>query len=376
MPLKCLLDGKPIFSFALSSNEWDALKDANRREKHLLMPCCDAKATPKTSKLGTQFFAHSKTEGCASPAETAEHLLAKSIIANAAKNAGWEVDTEVAGCTPSGEQWIADVLATKGKSRIAIEVQWSRQDQEETKRRQERYQMSGVRGLWLLRHPTLLVEKGTPTFRLRYDEASKAFSVLLPSPMFHAAIVGNHNKDEPRYWQQTEGLAAFIVGALRGRLIFAPAIGSTLPVNVTTATTDCWKCKKETNIVISVDFLAGNVFKDHPPICTTIYDFDEIDGCDDFLETVFASELLRQHGIGAIKRRFSKTMKGRYLSNGCVHCDALQGRFFDHELWHEAETAYTVEAELSDRWACQLFDSNDEIMRWWFDEDTAISPQE
>ena len=169
MPLKCLLDGKPIFAFALSESDWDALKEENRNLRHLRIACCEAKVTPKTSKLGTQFFAHGRTEGYASPAETAEHLLAKAMIAKAAKDAGWEVDTEVSGCTPSGEQWVADVLATKGKARIAIEVQWSRQDQEETKRRQERYRQSGVRGLWLLRHPTLLLEKDTPTFRLRYN---------------------------------------------------------------------------------------------------------------------------------------------------------------------------------------------------------------
>lgn len=355
MPLKCLLDGKPIFAFALSGSEWDALKEENRNLRHLRMACCDAKVTPKTSKLGTQFFAHGRTEGCASPAETAEHLLAKAMIAKAVKDVGWEVDTEVSGRTPSGEQWVADVLATKGKSRIAIEVQWSRQDQEETKRRQERYRQSGVRGLWLLRHPTLLLEKDTPTFRLRYNEASQDFSVLLPSQMFHPLMVGNHNKDDPMYWQQMTGLAEFIAGSLNGRLKFAPSIGSTLPVSVSTAPVRCWKCKKETNIVISVGFMAGDVFQGHPTLGATIYDFEEIEGCEDFLDLVFAPQLLRQHGIGAIKRRFSKTAKGSYLSNGCVHCDALQGQFFDHEHWYEAEPAYTVETELSDRWACQLF---------------------
>jgi hypothetical protein len=99
-----------------------------------------------------------------------------------------------------------------------------------------------------------------------------------------------------------------------------------------------------------------------------IYDFDEIYGCDDFLYTVFSPALLKQHGIGQIKRRFSRTVGGEYLSNGCVHCDALQGRFFDHDSWYEARDTCTVETELSDHRACQLSNSCDQMSRWWFDE--------
>src|SRR5574338_389129 len=368
MPLKCLQDKKALYAFDFSGNELTTLKDENRKLRHLQMSCCGAGATPKTSKLGTQFFAHTKVDGCATPAETAEHLLAKVMVAQAVKAAGWEVDTAVSGCTPSGEQWVADVLATKGKARVAIEVQWSRQDQEETKRRQERYRQSGVRGLWLLRHPTLLMEKETPTFRLRFKDDGHQFSVLLPSNRFHPDFVGNHNKDSPEYWQQEIGISEFVVGTLGGRLRFAPAIGSRMPVTVSTAPVQCWKCRKETRVVISVDFEASRVLKGHANISTTIYNCNEIGGCDDFLGTVFAPELLCRHGVGAIKQRYSRTEKSAYLSNGCVHCDALQGRFFDHEHWYDAAPTYTVEAELSDRWGCQLFESYDSMMRWWFAE--------
>lgn len=360
MPLKCLLGETPIFGFNCSGEEWELLKSENRKLKHLSMPCCNAKATPKTSKLGTQFFAHAKTEGCETASETAEHLLAKTTVAEAAKLAGWTVDTEVQGATLTGDPWVADVLATKGQSKVAIEVQWSKQAQEETKRRQAKYAESGVRGLWLMRHPNLLVEQETPTFRLRFDEENRSFSVLIPSPRYHSELVGNNNKNEPGYWQQGVGLSDFVVGTLNGALKFAPAIGRRLPASISTASISCWRCKKATRMVHGVTFEAGKVLPGHPNIYATIYDFNDLDCGGVFLTALFPSDLLRQHEIGAIKERYSRTMGGSYLSNGCVHCDALQGRFYDHDSWYEAEPTYAVEVELSKRLASQLAECESE----------------
>ena len=48
---------------------------------------------------------------------------------------------------------------------------------------------------------------------------------------------------------------------------------------------------------------------------------------------------LAKNGIAPIKRRYSNTMQETYLSNGCFHCDAIQGQFF---LWREwVESCYT-----------------------------------
>ncbi|MFX9027565.1 hypothetical protein ABTN22_19170, partial [Acinetobacter baumannii] len=49
--------------------------------------------------------------------------------------------------------------------------------------------------------------------------------------------------------------------------------------------------------------------------------------------------LLKSHGIGELRPRHSRTEGGSYLSNGCVHCDALQGRFFEHEHGFNMEKA-------------------------------------
>lgn len=366
MPLKCLIDGKPAFAFDFSTEDWSQLKVENRQNKHLSLPCCDRDVVPKTSKLGTQFFAHARRGECESASETAEHLLAKSLVAKAVKLAGWDVDTEVMGSAPSGELWIADVFATKGSAKVAIEIQWSKQSIEETKLRQARYAESGVRGLWLLRHPDFVVEKVTPTFRLRMTDANDDFSVMIPKPN-GVSWIANNNKNEPGHWQQEVGLTEFVIGGLNGALKFAPALGLRLPVSVSTALVPCWRCKQDTRIVHGITFHANKILLGHADIYAELGDVDGLDDRKELLEALFPPSLMRQHGIGAIKDRYSRTAGTSYLSNGCIHCDALQGRFFDHDSIWDAENTYTVEAEMTKQFAENLMESDESLFCWWFD---------
>jgi len=78
--------------------------------------------------------------------------------------------------------------------------------------------------------------------------------------------------------------------------------------------------------------------------------------------------LLRSQCIGEIKLRSSKAEKKVYLSNGCIHCDALLGRFFEHEFAFEAKKAFETEAEFKAEWGPVLTDAYSHIYRWWFDE--------
>ncbi|MBV8973006.1 MAG: hypothetical protein JO290_12030 [Sphingomonadaceae bacterium] len=142
----------------------------------------------KTSRLGTRFFAHLALGGCASGDESAEHLHLKALAIAAARAAEWEAEAEVAGTTPGGEPWRADVLASRGSARVAIEVQWSPQDDATTRARQARYAASGVRALWLFRRPGVLRDAEVPALRVE-GTLSRGLTILgLPAVEALAAV--------------------------------------------------------------------------------------------------------------------------------------------------------------------------------------------
>jgi len=122
-------------------------------------------------------------------------------------------------------------------------------------------------------------------------------------------------------------------------------------------------------VVMGLTFAAGRVLPGCPDIHTSIYDMGERlpDGSAEVM-SIIPPDLLRRHGIGAVKPRTSKTERKTYLSNGCVHCDALQGRFFEHEFAFEASKAFETEAEFKAGWMPRLAGARPYAYRWWFDE--------
>lgn len=370
MPLKCFHDTEPIFAFDFESAEaWEQLRKDNAVDKRLRMPCCGSAVTLRTSKLGTRHFAHARRGPCSTAPESTEHLLAKRTIVAGIRRTKWTALPEQAGDSPGFGPWVADVLATDEKRKVAFEVQWSRQEGSETQFRQNRYRAAHVRGLWFFRQHDFPVAKDVPAFRLALDDQTQELTVKLPSPSYHPAFMSARTRDEPRYWQQSVELSAFVEGALQGRLRYAPALGSVLPVEVHTAPTECWKCKQETHVVMGLVFAASRVFPGSADIGLTIHSF--ADNLDDGVRVVMdmlPAAHLAKHGIGALKPRYSRTEGGSYLSNGCVHCDALQGRFFEHELAYESTKSFEIEARFEKDWGPLMADAESEIYRWWFDE--------
>jgi competence CoiA-like predicted nuclease len=178
MPLKANFSGAPVIASLLDDPTWHSLRDrGNTRFGSLRLSCCGEIAYPRVSKLGTRHFAHRIKGGCESKPETAEHLFIKSELALGCHDAGYQVDAEAAG-----EGWRADVLATRGNLRIALEIQWSRQTYKETVLRQERYAKSEIIGAWIFRRIPygLALRSDLPAFGIQLQDTASATIEGLP----------------------------------------------------------------------------------------------------------------------------------------------------------------------------------------------------
>lgn len=314
MPLRATLDTQSIQSFNLNHDEWINLK-ATYKNQSLLMPCCETRAVPKTSKLGTQYFAHLKRGDCSVSQETKEHLYLKSLIANIAQEYGWIVTTEHVGQAKDGEKWIADVFCQKGDLKLAFEVQWSHQTNGEYLRRTEKYTNSGVRCAWLFR-----LNGRKSISDSNYIEAERL-------PYF-----GFRHKDGhfniARYETPVD---EFIRGMLTRKLAWLPKPNQQMLAHICYIEETCWKCRQFTNVVTSVVLHDTN----GQPISYLNFTDEPVAR---WVANHIPKQTLSSHGIGEIKERYSKTQGGAYLSNGCIHCDALQGNFFQLKYYDEEES--------------------------------------
>ncbi len=236
MGLKARLNDQPLQSFTLTSEQWLALK-GDYRHQDLVMACCSTKAIPKTSKLGTQYFAHAKRGDCSTAPESAEHLYLKDLICLAALKAGWQVETEVRGQTPDGDTWIADVMCTQGKARVVLEVQHSYQQKDEYVRRSEQYRQSGVRCAWFFklhahrhyRTSDFFTDRSVPCFG--YRKEGDTYRI----PAFKLA------------------LAEMVAGMLTGKLQWSqPKDGDLMDYTLGHIPVTCWRCKRETNAIVEL----------------------------------------------------------------------------------------------------------------------------
>jgi competence protein CoiA len=261
----------------------------------------------------------------------------------AARDQGWEAETELADVSPSGERWQADVLARKNGLRVAIEIQWSSQTVEETLRRQERYRQSGVRCLWLLQKNGLPVSKELPAAQIT-DSGDGLFRALLSSG-------------------QSIPVRTLLDAAFSGRFKFGVPLGGAATVSVRIGSMPCWHdaCRAQTNIVTGVDVMFG------PNVSTfTIADL----GSYPDLFAVINDRIPSDRQIGAIKERFSSTQARAYLSNGCYRCDRIIGEFFEHSAYEDQDVVCSFPIRLSKPWI-QAIDKH-----YSYDDSWAVYPVE
>lgn len=339
MPLRCLYpDGSSILAFELEESSWNELAAENRKQRHLRMPCCEAQVSLRRSRRSTQFFAHKAVGACTTAPETETHLVLKKLAVEAARAAGWAAHSEVRGQTPDGEPWIADVLAEKDGRRVAIEIQWSPQTSEETMRRQERYRSSGIRGLWLFRRPGFPITRDLPAACIGGDLENGLTATL------------------PRSGQDPLPIKKFMNAAFERRLKFGLDPQVSADLEIWTAMMDCWSCGCETKILSHVRVLVAGQ--------SAHFGVDELGRLD--LMDSLRPQLKSINELGLIKYRFSGTVGARYMSNGCAHCNALIGRFYEHHAELDDAPAISMKSPLSSQWRKAMEEYGwDET--WWVD---------
>lgn len=341
MAFSCTKNGEVIYSFEYELSGWIALKES--KDSIFSMNCCGAKAILKTSKLGTQFFAHKtkpKNLDCSTGGETAEHIHIKYLVSKKLFECGWRVEVEKRGVSSNGDVWIADIYAEKGKAKIVIEVQWSRQSFIETKRRQQVYKDSGIRCAWLLRSGSISDRNAVIGDYLHRTRDIPIFSIYRNTKRTDSTYkIYNVNKERVESSISFDPLEpieldldSFIEMLVSAKIKFRPKLTpySELMVNITEQS--CWRCHKSTNTVVSVVYENTVYGITHEGSNIRKY----IDECDKETVDIINMNFSKPYNFAPIRRRYSKTESSSYIANSCIHCDSLMGRFFDRQAYREA----------------------------------------
>jgi competence protein CoiA len=277
--------------------------------------------------------------------------------------------------SPSGLEWKADVLCSRPQSGqpIAFEIQWSSQELAVTEFRQRRYADSGVSAIWLMRQRDVSVSRDVPAFVVDLSADHRPI-VLIPSHALRQVFSRHASAQDDHRISQRVPLESFVTGTLNGGLKFAPAVGTSVPANAMAAKVSCWKCRGDTQVVLGVELLTDRVFPGFGNVSIEIDNFDAHGELGhQWVETFLPAELLRQWGAGEIKLRPSKAQGQSYLSNGCVHCDALYGRFYYPDLLYDVTPLFEVHVAV-EPWLAGPPEQTSPLKRWWFDTGASATP--
>jgi len=127
----------------------------------------------------------------------------------------------------------------------------------------------------------------------------------------------------------------------------------TIDIRIMTAPADCWACGAETELVTRI-----HIRRPAGAAECAVSDLTEYPG----LAGEIGREVEARPSVGLIKWRHSKTVGRQYMSNGCAHCDALLGDFFEvqaRNLESEFRTFEPEDARGWDRLAVALLASPD-----------------
>jgi len=332
LPLKCLdSDKRPIYAFDYSPEKFDELRRAHRRDGLLHFACCDSKLGLRTSSKGLHHFYHlSPGSGCEYAKESEAHLQLKKAVMLAARAARWDAECEVVDDSGGG-RWRADVMARRGKARIAIEIQLSRLRWDEIHRRQERYHEDGIRGLWLLKQDNYAVCHEVPAFQLRFDEdLSPEVRITPPNDSLNVTL-----REYGGYWAP---LDTFVAAALSKNLVWSP-VTELRRVDIRLRVVEFHRCGCSRPLLIPTSLNVAMPYPHHRGLLWTVRPnraFDENPGPAwlNAVVDVFNQHFPQKNGA-VITRRITE---GRALH---VHQCPMCGQCHDHNPERHGEKALT-----------------------------------
>lgn len=341
MPIVALLDGSQVIGPLATPEQWEECKQAAQTDRNrLIMRSTGNPCFPRRSRNGLQHFAHYPGTKSTAP-ESVGHEMLKAFVAKSLQNAGWKADVEL----PSdNNEWIADVMGTSPSgSKVAFEVQLSRQTEEETKRRTERYKKSGIHTVWITPdHDSIPADVDAVILDMKGGELKKlhTFELVESAP----AMIWRNCKPWEVESMPRMPLGEVLSGVLAGKTTYPQVLQYALVYVY-----PCYKCSKE---FTSYEML-------NTPRASWKAANGEIEKWDDF-PLARPSENLNDPGLISIAHRAAQELnlpavagtvtgkfnvnsrywtsagympnqklvaKGTYLT--CPHCSARQGRTAD-----------------------------------------------
>ena len=95
MPLSACWEERDVVAPLLEEDKWAELKLLTRAQKvSLIVPCCNTPARLRTGVNGLKHFYQAAGTGCETAGKTVEHLLAKAIVLQSCRAAGYTAVTE------------------------------------------------------------------------------------------------------------------------------------------------------------------------------------------------------------------------------------------------------------------------------------------
>jgi hypothetical protein len=300
LPLRATIGGNDTHAYEYTEEAWTSLK-TSYKATNLLMPCCSSLAIPKTSKLGTFFFAHKQRAECNSAPESAGHIYLKTLVAKAAIEAGWTTCTEYRGRSSADEDWVADILCKNGGATVAFEIQLSPVPYSDIAERTERYRRSKVRAAWLV---------DSTKFKEWKSNSNKNY------PIFG---VNRVDTGEPPTVQHFERPVDEFVKALLSKKV--QWITEPWEYDIFYIEDVCWKCNEPVKQVYgSAIDVYGESAKTVPNASTVLSKFF------DFI----TNDELRSLGLNTIEKH--EMLKGNApgfpYCNVCIHCGAPQNNHY------------------------------------------------